>query len=223
VTGPPLFAAPLYGLRSWRVVVDEQGERLAGPHQGTSWPVAGAWLDAVCPRGHPAPAPRCDCGVHAWHPSRRSARDVLAARAVVPGIVEAQGPIEVHEDGFRAEQARPYALVLAPGRNPHLIGRLADRYDVPVVEVRGPDALLEWCREHGLGMDEEVVAELLGATDPGERRRARMRKARLDALRVAVALLVSALLVVLGLALATDPPGDRTLHGRTGEIEVHNP
>jgi hypothetical protein len=221
VTDPLLVAAPLYGLRRWTVVVDGEVERLASPQQQTIWPAYGEWMHAACPRGHAAPVAGCDCGVHAWHPSRWSAREVLAARAGVAGVVEAQGPVEVHEDGFRAERARPYALVQTPARNPHLIRRLAASYDVPIAAVRGADELVSWCRERELGLDPAVVAELLGEGDPGERRRARLRKARLDALRVAVALILAVLLVVLGLSVATDPPGERTLYGRTGEIHKH--
>jgi hypothetical protein len=50
-----------------------------------------------------------------------------------------------------------------------------------------------------------------------ERRRTRARKARTDALRVAAAVAVVGLLLLLGL-VATDSPGDRTLHGRAGEV-----
>jgi hypothetical protein len=46
--------------------------------------------------------------------------------------------------------------------------------------------------------------------------------ARADALRLAAAVAVVALLVVAGLQVATDPPGDRVLHGRTGEIHTHS-
>jgi hypothetical protein len=199
VTGPPLFADSLFGLRSWGVVADGRGE----------------WLT------HAAPAAGCDCGVHAWHPRRSSARDVLATRATVAGIVEAQGPAEVHEDGFRAERARPYALVLTPRGNPNLIRRLAERYDAAIVEVRGPAELLAYCREHRLGLDEEVVAGLLGIGDAETLRRARRRRARGAGLRIAAALALAAVLVVLGLQVAKDPPGERTLYGRTGEI--HRP
>lgn len=217
----PLVAGSLFGLRTWRVVADDGGESLAGPMHRTRWPAGGDWLRAACPTGHRAPAAGCDCGVYGWHPRRRSARDVLAVRGVVPGIVEAQGPVEVHEDGFRAQRGRPYALVVAPGRNVQLIRRVAARYDAAVIEVAGPAALLAYCREHRLGMDERVVAELLGIGDPSERQRAKLRKARTDLLRVAVAVVVSALLVALGLAVSTDPPGERTLYGRTGEVHTH--
>jgi len=214
----PLVPSPLYGLRTWTVVGDAGNERLAGPHQSLVWPPGGAWLEAACAAGHVSPARDCDCGVHAWHPRPRWARRVVAARAAIPGVVEASGANEVHEDGFRAQRARPYALVLAAGRNPRLVGRLAVAYHVPDVEADNPDAILDWCRSRGLGLEEAVVTELLGPAAE-ERRRARRRRARSVALKTAVGLAAVALLLVLGL-VATDHPGDRTLHGRTGEIRV---
>jgi hypothetical protein len=176
VTDTPLFAEPLFGLRRWRVTVDEDGEWLAAPHQNTRWPPGGRWLHAKCSLGHGAPHAGCDCGVHAWHPRLRSARDVLAVRAAVAGIVEAQGAVELHEDGFRAAEARPYALVATPRSNPALMRRLAERYGTPIVEVSGPRALLAWCDEHSVGMSEDVVAGLLGTAPEPERRRARFRR-----------------------------------------------
>lgn len=216
----PLVAGSLFGLRTWRVESDDSGEYLAGPLTGTRWPVGGEWLRASCELGHAAPDPNHDCGVHAWHPSARSAREVLAVRGVVAGVLEAQGPVEVHDDGFRAQRGRPYALVVLPGRNTQQIRRLAERYEAEVVDTSGPDALLAYCRERGLGMDRDVVAELLGIEDMDQRERARLRRARIDLLRFAAAFVVSLLLVALGLVVATDPPGPRTLYGRTGEIHT---
>jgi hypothetical protein len=209
VSDAPLVAGSLYGLRFWRVTADDGGEYLEGPMYGSRWPTGGEWMRAACPHGHCAPAASCDCGVHAWHPRRESARDVMAVRRMVPGVLEAQGPVEVHEDGLRAQRGRPYALVAAPGRNAALI------------EADGPAALLAWCRERHLGLDENVVAELLGIGDLAERRRAKLRKTRSDALRVAATVAVAVLLVALGLVVATDPPGERTLYGRTGEVHTH--
>jgi hypothetical protein len=218
VTAAPLVPGPLYGLRSWRVVADEQGERLAAPHQGTTWPTGGAWLQATCTvAAHAAPAADCDCGVHAWHPRPAAAKRALAARREIAGVVEAGGAVEVHEDGFRAERARPHALVLAPGRNARLVRRLAHAYGAETIEVRRPDDLLAWCRERGLGLSEPVVAELLGPRHAADRR-AQRRRRRTDALRLALALVVAALLVLLGLQVAGDPPGDR-VYGRTGEVQ----
>jgi hypothetical protein len=220
----PLLPTPLYGLRTWSIVGDGGAERLAGPHRRTSWPADGAWLDATCALGseHRPPGKGCNCGLHAWHPSRRSARRVLALRREVPGIVESQGAIEVHEDGFRAERARPCVLLLAPGRNARLVHRLAKAYGARVVEVDGAGAVLDFCRARGLGLDESGVVALLGPSTAEKIRRARRGQARADALRLAAAVAVAALLVVAGLQFATDPPGERVLHGRTGEIHINS-
>jgi hypothetical protein len=217
----PLLASSLYGLRTWSVVGESGAERLAGPHRGTPWP-DGSWLEASCGLGsdHQPPGKGCNCGLHAWHPSRRSARRVLALRRDVPGIVESQGAIEVHEDGFRAQRARPCVLFLAPRSNARLLQRLAKAYGARVVEVDGAEAVLAFCRGHGLGLDSSTVAQLLGPEVAEERRRARREKARADALRLGTAIAVATLLVVGGLKFATDPPGERVLHGRTGDIHV---
>jgi hypothetical protein len=224
VSETPLVPTPIYGLRTWTVVAGSGAERLAGPQQHATWPAGGAWLEATCTQssGHQPPTHGCGCGLHAWHPSRRSARRVLASRREIPGIVEARGAIELHDEGFRAQRARPYALVLAPGRNACLARRLAEAYGAQVVEADGADALLAFCRAHGLGFDQSIVAQLLGPEKAEECRRARRQRARADALRFAGAVAVAALLVVAGLLLATDSPGDRVLHGRTGEIHTNS-
>jgi hypothetical protein len=223
VSDTPVIPTPLYGLRTWTVVGESGAERLAGPHQRETWPPGGAWLEATCAQSsvHQPPAHGCGCGLHAWHPSRRSARRVLAGRREIPGIAEARGAVEVHEDGFRAERARPYALVLVPGRNARLVRRLAEAYGAKVVEADGSVAVLAFCQAHGLGLDESIVAQLLGPVTAEECRRARRDRARADVLRLAAAVAVLALLVVAGLQVVTDPPGDRVLHGRMGEIHTH--
>jgi hypothetical protein len=219
VRSEPLLATPVYGLRTWTITGTPGEERLTGPHRGEPWPTGGTWLEATCPRGegHAAPASACDCGIHAWHPRSRAARRIFATRRELPGVVEASGAIEVHEEGFRAERARPYALFLARGRNARLAHRLAGTYDVPLVEVGGPDDVLRWCSERGLGLAPPVVAELLGVDELDAQRRARRAKGRANVLRLAAAIVVAVLLVVVGL-LATDDPGDRTLSGRAGEV-----
>ena len=159
---PPLIPSAVYGLRTWTVAGERGSERLAGPHRGVPWPAGGEWLEATCEAGHAAPASGCNCGLHAWHPRRRWARRCLAARGEVPGIVEARGTIELHHDGLRGQRARPYALVRTQGCNPALLDRLATAYGLPIVDARGPDDLLAYCRERGLGLSEHVVASLLG-------------------------------------------------------------
>jgi hypothetical protein len=208
VTDEPLIPGPLYGLRTWRVVAEDGVERLAAPHRGITWP-PGEWLTATCIR-HDAPAADCDCGIHAWHPRRDSARRALATWREVPGIVEAEGAIEVHADGFRAERGRPYALVIAPGRNAEQIRRLAREYAVEVVEVRGPRELLAWCAERGLGMGEPVVRDLVGP----------VRRRKSGALRLAGALAVAGALVFAGLQFIPEPESGKTLKGRGGEFRT---
>ena len=116
--------------------------------------------------------------------------------------MEADGAVEVHEDGFRAQRARPYAFVRMPGRNPFLIERLAAAYGAEVLDLRRAEELLAVCRERGLGLREPVVEELIGADAIAERRRARAHQRRNDALRVVAALLVAAVVYALALALS---------------------
>ena len=164
MTGAPLVAGRVYGLRTWRVAVVDGAERLTGPYQETPWPDEGLPLEAACDEdpSHEAPAAGCGCGAHGWHPRRATARKVLGYRGLVPGVVEAWGAVEVHRDGFRAQWARPYALVLLPGRYAKQIRRLAAAHCADVIEVRRPDDLLAVCRERRFGLPEPVVADLLG-------------------------------------------------------------
>jgi hypothetical protein len=212
----PLVPSPLYGLRTWAVT---GGERLSGPQQDAAWPLGGAWLEAACASdpGHAAPEPRCACGVHALHPSRRAARRLLAARREIPGVVEAAGAIEVHEEGFRAARARPAAFFVVPGRNAALVRRLAAAHAVAAVEVRDADALLAWCRERGYGLAPDVVAALLGPEVIERWHAAARRRARANALRLGAVVAVMAALVAGGLAFTANP-GDRELFGRTGPV-----
>jgi len=223
VTDEPLVPGPLYGLRTWIVVATDGRERLRGLNKGGEWPPGDGWLEAECPGAGdhrpPGIGGECECGIHAWHPTLKNARRVLASKFELPGIVEASGAVEVHADGFRAERARPYALVSTPSRNRKRVQRLAEIYATQVIEVRRPAELVAWCRERGLGMDERVVTELLGpewAQQCAARKRSQRRN---NVLRVAAALAISAILVVLGAQLA-EPDGPRTLYGRTGEVHT---
>jgi len=176
----PLVPGPIYGLRTWRVVTDDGRERLAAPQRGTPWPSGRGWMQAICGEGHAAPASGCQCGIHAWHPRRASARRVLASRFELPGIVEADGAVEVHADGFRAERARPYAFVRLPGRNRLLIGRIAASYGAEILDLRHPKELLAVCRERNLGLQEPVVEALLGKVTGSTRCTTNSRSRRRD-------------------------------------------
>jgi hypothetical protein len=216
-----LLADPLCGLRTWRVMSRDGPERLVAPQRATPWPSGGTWLQASCDEGHDAPSAGCRCGLHAWHPRPAFARRVLASRFDLPGIVEAVGRVEVHEDGFRAQRARPYAFVRLPGRNPYLIERLGAAYGAEILDLRRPDELLAVCTERHLGLPPAVVEELLGPETLAERRRARARTRRNAALRLTAALAVGATLGGIGATIEhTAHTGGRDLHGRAGDVHI---
>jgi hypothetical protein len=215
----PLVPGPIYGLRTWCVAGSPGEERLIGQQRSTPWPERGAVLDAECSvtPPHAPPGAGCTCGLYAWHPTLAAARRVCGVRREVPGILQAFGAVEVHADGFRAERGRPHTLVLLPGRNPRLLERLAETYDVELLRLDGPKALIAHCRERGLGLSRHVVEELVGTEMLVARRRERRRRAVLTA-----AVLAAAAVILGGAAVALDPGTEhgKVLNGRTGEIRV---
>jgi hypothetical protein len=219
MSAPPLVPSRLYGLRTWTAVGEQGEERLAGPQAGTAWPVGGEWLRAECTTaaGHAAPAPDCACGLHAWHPGPRAARQLLRRRFEVPGVLEAEGAIELHRDGFRAARGRPYALFAGPRANEARIARLAEAYDAEVVRVGDAEAIVAWCHARELGLPTPVIDELLGPEAVAAADAERRRRTRVTALRLAAVVTLIAISVAAGLA-ATSNPGDRPLYGRTGEV-----
>jgi hypothetical protein len=215
----PLVPGPIYGLRTWHVAGEPGHERLVGSYRSTPWPRGGSMLDAECSASppHSPPGKRCTCGLHAWHPSRAAARRVCGFRGEVPGILEASGAVEVHADGFRAERGRPHALAVLPNRNARQLQRLADAYEIELLRLDGPDGLFAYCRDRGLGLSEDVVAELVGTEKLTADRRRRRRRGVL----AAVWIVILALLLG-GIAVAVHPEVQhgKTLKGRSGEIQV---
>ena len=214
-----LVPGPIYGLRTWRVIGAPGEERLTGPHRTTPWPDGGALLEAECSATppHAPPGSNCSCGLHAWHPTRAAARRVCGFRGEVPGILEASGAVEVHADGFRAARGRPHALVLLPRGNARRLERVAEAYDLELVRLDGPDALLAYCRDRGLGLADSVVAGLVDTESLASARRDRRRRQVLTA-----ALVFVVVLALAGIAAAVDPGAEhgKVLKGRTGEIRV---
>jgi hypothetical protein len=219
VSDTPLVPGPIYGLRTWAVAGAPGHERLTGPHRSMAWPTGGEPLEAQCSATplHSPPGATCECGLHAWHPSRAAARRVCGVRREVPGILEASGAVEVHADGFRAARGRPHALVLLPGGNARRLERLAEAYDLELLRLDGPDALVAHCRDRGLGLDEAAVAELVGPARLAAGRRERRRRGLLAAVVVAAVGLALA-----GIAVAVDPGTEhgKVLKGRAGEVRV---
>jgi hypothetical protein len=219
VSDLPLVPGPVYGLRTWTVVGEPGHELLAGPHRTTPWPTGGALLEAECSAtpAHTPPGTTCTCGLHALHPTRASARRVCSVRREVPGILEASGAVEVHADGFRAQRGRPYALVLVRNGNAHLFERLAEAYDAELLRLNGPDALVAYCRDRGLGLGEDVVAELVDTESVAAARRRRRRRWALT-----IVGLIAAALALAGIVRAIDPGTEhgKVLKGRGGEVTV---
>ena len=222
MTDTPLVAGPLYGLRTWVVVGAPGEERLAGPHSRTPWPDGAAWLEATCAvdPSHVAPEHDCVCGLHALHPSLENARKVLSARREIAGIVECDGTIEIHPDGFRAQRGRPHALVATPLKNPALVERLARSYDAEVVKVDGPKDLVDWCRDRRLGLEPSVVDELVGPDVAREWRRTKRRRTQQVVGGMVAVIVLSVILALLASLALPDPPGPRVLRGRAGEVTV---
>jgi hypothetical protein len=203
----PLVPAAAYGLRAWSVAGQRGGETLAGAYRAVPWP-PGRWLEATCTRGqaHAAPGRECTCGIYALHPRPRAARRVLAARGRVGGIVEAAGAVEVYEEGFRAERARPYALMVGR-RNAALVHRLAERYGAEVIDAGDPQALVAFCTERGLGFDRGVVRSLIGEE---ELERLRIERTRRTAAQLTTAVMLIGALVRVSRSLAGEHQGSDT-------------
>jgi len=171
----PLIAGRIHGIRVWSIDYRDGSAHLEGV-TGRAWVAAGEPTVAKCGerrgrarRRHRAPAPDCGCGLYAVHP--HAAGTALAYMSggsdlgTVAGIVEAWGRVEVHEDGFRAEYARPVAIALVgvPRRSDlgRTAARIARRYRAELIPVEDPEELVSHCRERGLGLSKKVVGSLL--------------------------------------------------------------
>jgi hypothetical protein len=103
----------------------------AGAFGRIEWPVSG--LTALPCRDGPAPTLDCSCGVYAtsdlrdpgaaWRSGPHYARHVIGAVALWGRVVE-------HETGYRAQHARPIALLEGYGA-----WRVADAYGVPLLSA----------------------------------------------------------------------------------------
>ena len=124
-------------MRTWGLGRDEEGAL-------GSAPVIGGGAGMVSPRGpecqaggraaHPpdaaTPAGECTCGLYLLHPCRATQSQfwepLLAQSLYVIGIAEAWGRVHVHEEGFRAQYARPIGLALLGASRQSGYGRLIE-------------------------------------------------------------------------------------------------
>lgn len=179
--GPTLLVpGKLHGFRSWELGLDGDGViRLSG-FGGSKWREGGETTRAECLergehwRAHTstAPAGNCSCGLYAFHPwladpgrPLRSWRGLRQPLSVV-GLIEAWGQVQLHGNGFRAQYARPVALLLLgyslTSQYGRLVSQAAEAHCADVLKLPGLLALAEHCSDAGIGMSEDSVRSLLG-------------------------------------------------------------
>jgi hypothetical protein len=166
----PTFMECVVGYRAWHADVD-----------GQLWPLHAAslpWLPGIntarCSCGswrrlrfewfwqqgrrvlapapeHPAPDPKCECGLYSWRRPRRAwyRPPTSDAPLLVVGAVASWGHLQVHKDGFRAEHACVVTLAYHPDTRAdalEALSRIATRYRADLVPL---DDLEQAASRHG--------------------------------------------------------------------------
>lgn len=139
MTAEPV-ARPVVGFRRWipasTGALLSTTEALSGgdpavlaPQARHAWARAGSQAQAWCSARERAglcdAAAVCSCGLHAYTAPRHWEHD-----GFVHGVIVAWGRIVVHQQGFRAQYARPVAFLESPA---DWLAPIADRYGVPVL------------------------------------------------------------------------------------------
>jgi hypothetical protein len=151
------FAAkePMIGYRAWLVEPRCDGFELRGVLAPVRWAsTPNAWTAAVCRpeagTGSPlvrhdqvdVPHPDCTCGLHAYHSLSIGGYDDRLVPAVgwdvgiVWGAVVGAGRVLTYGDGWRAQFARPVAMLQGSGLESHVRG-VARQLGIPVVSKSG--------------------------------------------------------------------------------------
>lgn len=112
---------------------------LSSPVSYTHWPPRD-WLRATCRKDpeHSPPEEGCTCGIYAVAEERRARPYVWKAPLTVLARVGLAGKIIPGDRGWRAERARVVALTrtgAGPRDYPRLLARVANRYDVPILDL----------------------------------------------------------------------------------------
>jgi hypothetical protein len=155
---PLTMSEPVLGYRCWLVDHADDGVRLRGVTAPAHWASApGAWTEAACTplegvdtsamdRVHQFSAPHasCTCGLYAYHSLsaagiedgalaiRPQLQDQAGSVGLVWGAVIGAGRVLIYEDGWRAQHARPVALLRGSGFERHVRG-VAAQLGIPVV------------------------------------------------------------------------------------------
>lgn len=153
---------PLIGFRGWAV----KGERLTSCYREVEWPIAGP-LSSECimptalitndrgielpfpPKHWVSPQMHCTCGIYALNefPHDWEMREGKNARVVKPwpqnsnavvGMIQGWGKIVVGTKGFRAQYAKPIALISRRrnGQWSRTVEELAYVYGLEIVDVK---------------------------------------------------------------------------------------
>ena len=182
IGGEPLVPGVVHGLRTWGLALDREGRPGLIGYGHTRWESGGRPTRGDClpgegepkvhPAGSPVPAAGCACGLYASHPWARDPNsDFLRVDGMglepddVFGVVEAWGRMEVHEDGFRAEYARPIALFARTGAElewdvPN--DRMAEEYGCELIRVGSVEELAAELEQFDKGLDPVLVEDLVG-------------------------------------------------------------
>ncbi len=168
-----LVPGPIYGIRKWST--HWRGDRpvLRAAVQGGRWKGGGEPTKARCrfaKEDHDAPDPHCGCGLYGVHPARyeewaksRFGVPDLDPGSEVLGVIEAWGRVELHRDGFRAEYAKPHAIVRIGGTGVGGTRAIAERHRVGHLSFDSTAELLSYCESHGLGLSEGSIRDLVPA------------------------------------------------------------
>jgi hypothetical protein len=177
--GPTVLVSErLFGVRSWQLAVDDDGAfRLHGFYEPARWKKDGKTTWARCELGiqkdrHKAPDGRCSCGLYALHPWNADHceyihRPASSEALTVVGVVEVWGRVQLHMEGFRAQYARPSAIVLIDmdPTSPYgrIVQELARDHRAQLLTVADVAELKRICWQRGLGLTRATVVSLLKA------------------------------------------------------------
>ena len=168
-----MFLGAIIGFRHWRI--NPGARSLTGPISNFSWPVdrrvegecltmrlkSDAWKN---PEPHDTPDEKCKCGIYGYHDIENALGEYCHHSWSVFGSAVYWGRIEVHTVGFKAQYARPVALVdtdLPPARReerdviwPFALDEVSEKYRIPVVPL---DLLEEYTSTFGSRLGTEFI------------------------------------------------------------------
>lgn len=142
---------PLVGIRGWRY----KDGKLWSCYRDVEWPV-GSPLNSECihplafpyiegghkekSKQHAPPTRTCTCGIYAlneWEPSNPKSVRPWPSDAIT-GLIHGWGHIVLGSKGFRAQYAKPIALVSRPRstKMTAIIDSLAEVYGIEIITVK---------------------------------------------------------------------------------------